>query len=684
MKFLYENLDTKTAFLPLELPIPAIKIGHFLWSPGSSLQRSFTGFLRSLLFRMLAYAPHLTSYVVPRDIWRRTQHLPSASDIEWSSLGIIKSILNFVRAKEVAIFFVIDGLDELNGTDQERDDLNDLLRDLATFEHVKICVSSRSWNVFQDAFEGCPQLRLENLTRGDIRRYVSERLGGQSRYRRLRQIDPATAEHLTTKVIERASGVFLWVRLVVRELVTALQDGESVRELISKVEDTPADLDKFFTRLIDSIEPQHRKEASMLLQAALHTEDVYPSFRPFRLLDVVCMKASSSRDFTLQEGSQADLIDFTDTQKLNFAMESAFRLVNSKCLRLLECEFMQGEIDKYIHGYVVEATIDSDLAESADSPPGGFDGGHTSSTAKTYHGVYVPVPESSHPKEFFNWEVNFLHRSLWDFLRTPTNQNKLRQYFAGTSDERLFLCNASLLEMEAVDRSYLGKDLTISLAGCLISAIAVPEFKHSKNCEIIADRIKLVLDRIVDNSTDEDLDVRQWYLCASLARYHEHQSTFLTVAIDFDLEAYVLQHLTAGAISSKAGRPVLDYILQSPFCGKFSVSIGNSSPNPKILRKALQLGADPNEVRGRRSIWAWFLILLDYSSEAGLALQNVPMVKTIQRALMTAAYTLLQHGASPLAAIAVMDDEDCTDYDWYQDPSHIKLVKKIQQCRRLG
>ena len=60
---------------------------------------------------------------------------------------------------------MIDGLDEFDGNPK---DLVDLILGIAKYSHVKVCVASRPWLVFSDAFEDRPSLRLEHLTRNDV------------------------------------------------------------------------------------------------------------------------------------------------------------------------------------------------------------------------------------------------------------------------------------------------------------------------------------------------------------------------------------------------------------------------------------------------------------------------------------------------------------------------------------
>lgn len=67
-------------------------------------------------------------------------------------------------------FFMIDGLDEFDGSPKE---IVELVLGMAKHPHVKMCIASRPWLVFADAFEDRPSLRLEQLTDNDVRKYIT-------------------------------------------------------------------------------------------------------------------------------------------------------------------------------------------------------------------------------------------------------------------------------------------------------------------------------------------------------------------------------------------------------------------------------------------------------------------------------------------------------------------------------
>ena len=124
-------------------------------------------------------------------------------------------------------FFMIDGLDEFDGDPKE---LVDLVLSMAKYPHVKICVSSRPWLVFSAAFADRPSLRVEHLTRDDVRKYIMSRFADDKHYARLSKLNPMGASALISNMTEKSAGVFLWVYLVVQSLLDGLSDGDRLSD----------------------------------------------------------------------------------------------------------------------------------------------------------------------------------------------------------------------------------------------------------------------------------------------------------------------------------------------------------------------------------------------------------------------------------------------------------------------
>lgn len=613
MRYLCNKLDKNLHFYPWGREDDVLKIDYFFWAPGTPLQKSFNGLLRALLLQLFLNNPDMIKAFVTPSIWNKASRASAShQDIRWDSAELIRIVTAVVEAKLSYTFFLIDGLDEFEGTDQERDDFMNLIRKLSSFQHIKLCVSSRPWNIFLDAFERSPKLRLEDHTENDIYHYIDQELNAQRRFGMLREYDPSLAQRLIHLVTNRASGVFLWVRLVVYELVKALRDGDNIPQLLRRVEIIPKDLDAYFAQMMDSIEPRHHKEASTILQLALHQDPEFTMLRPLRLIDVMCIQDNSSSHL-VEGASTSSTLDFTNLQKIYFHLDSTLRRINSRCLCLLECQYLEGS----------GASAYGDTSEEG------------------------PRKSTNPIVQIFDWQVNFLHRSFRDILLVASNQRKLHEYSGGSLDGRVLLCDARLLQLEALVQSTLDYNLIIGLASYVISAIAVPELKKTRYCETVASRLKLVLDQVVQTASDDDMDVGPWYLTTSLRSYHRDGSSFLTVAIDFGLSAYVDANLSREVIQHKKGRPILDYILICLFLFESFHSIGNQLPDLELLRRTLELGADPNEITKYGTPWASFLVLLNYESNIEDYGNDKPG-RIAQEVLLKAVLVLLQHGADPV------------------------------------
>jgi len=137
--------------------------------------------------------------------------------------------------------FFVDGLDEYDG---EEADIIKVLQDLALCSNLKICVSSRLWNAFEKAFGNRHEkkLLLQEFTRDDIRLYVEETLKESESFLELAGQD-SRYQQLIEDIVERASGVFLWVYLVVRSLLRGLTDDNSIALMRMRLDTLPVHLE---------------------------------------------------------------------------------------------------------------------------------------------------------------------------------------------------------------------------------------------------------------------------------------------------------------------------------------------------------------------------------------------------------------------------------------------------------
>jgi hypothetical protein len=600
MQFLDQNIVIPGHMLPWAESRTVLSAQYFFWSPGHKLQKSVTGLLRALLMQLLEKQPHLIPQVVHQSKWAAAR-TPGNQPIDWTTSDLQHALHEYILSVQsyAKVFLLLDGLDELEDSDDAREELISLLINTARLENVKVCLSSRPWNIFRDAFEEFPQLRLEDLTYGDINKYVKAQLHSHIRFQYLLRYDRMNAQSLVSEIIHKAAGVFLWVRLVVRELLKGIRDGDGTSVLRKKLEEIPGDLNVYFRRLMDSISPCHRQEASELLQIALHKENEFTTLHPLRLIDLSFIDEGCP-DFALTRRYNHKDLNLTDCEKLQFRLDSTMRLLNSRCMGLLECQYHPDQqIDEDGYDLVIpqpaeevqENAQDTEIREGQNFEPS----------------IYPQIFRAPNSLRAFSLTVDFLHRSCRDFLLTPEIQCLLHQYTHGSYDSRMFLLNSRLSQFVAFGTARMGERHALAIASYILSVLSLPTYKFTPVCAVAAAFIQPVLEKIVQNHR---FPRSYWYIDPTIVSWHDEQSSFLTLAIDFELSAYVKTYLTPEYIQKKSGRPILDYILRPRFAMCEEISIGNCEPNLDLLRVVLRFRADPNGMYGSVTVWALFLCFL--------------------------------------------------------------------------
>lgn len=162
-------------------------------------------------------------------------------------------------------------MDEYEG---EYLDILRLIKDLTTPGFIKVCVTSRPWNVFESFYgdNGGKRIILQNLNRTDIWRFTHENLTEAMQYRWSLATE---AEYLTLveEIVERSSGGFLWVFLVVRSLLRGMTNLDTVEELRTPLRELPTELEEFFNGIFDRGDRVYGKQAARLYLLQLNAMD---------------------------------------------------------------------------------------------------------------------------------------------------------------------------------------------------------------------------------------------------------------------------------------------------------------------------------------------------------------------------------------------------------------------------
>jgi hypothetical protein len=395
MKHLVNDPRTTLALQSWSNPQELFISDYFFWVNGTSLQRSSTGLLRSVLYEILRQNMGIIRDVLP-EAWSSVSiccddsspfNLPSHF-LEWTEKTLLEACQRLSTAQPTGRFcFFVDGLDEyFSEHDKDHDYLLHTLGCL-TKAGVKLCVASRPWNVFEEAYGNdlSHKLYLEDLNRGDIQHHVIEKL---TTHRNFAGINAKEAGDIVEEIIDKSQGVFLWVRLAVRSLIEGLRNRDSVVLLRRRLHDFPDDLNGFFKYMFDSLDPIYRPRLSHMFQIALAAD------QPLSLIAYWCLdRIEDERD----TGPEPYPQPFTCTESLQIVEDMKFR-INGRSRGLLE----------------------------------------TTKASRTQRDRHIRDDTDPH--------VDFLHRTVKDYILTTEVQTMLKEWQRGTFDADLTLCKVILME----------------------------------------------------------------------------------------------------------------------------------------------------------------------------------------------------------------------------------------------
>lgn len=284
MKFLADHRKTRDMLDDPKCPWAAssevVVVSHYFWSAGTAIQRSQQGLWRSILYEILRQDPRM----IPQVCTERCKRTDTSSSRQpWSSrelLDCIQALAGQERSRKRFCIFV-DGLDEFEGDPL---DLIQPLQALSKSRLVKLCVSSRPWNTFEQAFGHRPDLKIyvQDLTVQDIRAFASERLESHPNWGRFASEEDSTS--IVEDITERSGGVFLWVFLVTRELREGLTNFDTLGDLRKRLNGMPSELGSFFKHILDSVDSFYHRRMAEALRLSLAVDEVNNGFSvPFSI-----------------------------------------------------------------------------------------------------------------------------------------------------------------------------------------------------------------------------------------------------------------------------------------------------------------------------------------------------------------------------------------------------------------
>ncbi|KAH7403119.1 hypothetical protein BKA64DRAFT_573567, partial [Cadophora sp. MPI-SDFR-AT-0126] len=413
----------------------------FFWNSGSEMQMSQLGLLRSIFHQILKNCPGLIPIVLPA---RWESSVLFGDDPQPWTLAELRNGFKLLAAdnlddKRICLF--IDGLDEFDGDPMN---LISLLKDIDSSPNIKICVSSRPWVEFEDAFRDRSSLRVQDLTYRDIQAYVSSHFLAHSGFAELERQEPEYASQLIEEITQKASGVFLWVNLVVHSLLAGFGNADRVLDLKRRLDFLPPDLENLYQKMLKSLDPFYLEHASQLFQL------VRSSTSPPTIL---CLSFADEDEEYLFKSKVQPL---TREQRLLRA-DLMKRRLNSRCKGLLEV----APGPSPVKSLATSLNAMSMLSETPDRRA-------------------IKEPEIT----LADHTVQYLHRTVKDYLESPKVWEMLLDSCHTQFDPQLALLRSSVLQLKILHPRSLDHEVFWSAVSLCISYASFLE-EHRPSGELV-------------------------------------------------------------------------------------------------------------------------------------------------------------------------------------------------------
>lgn len=630
MRFLSDSPRTKAALETWSGSRTLLSANMFFWHSGSPIQKSLEGLLRSILLDILSQHPDIIPKVASAR-WRRCELGVSSS--EWTNDELKETFKRLVNltVESHRIFLLIDGLDEYHGTLEQRIHLIRFLKVHAASPNVKICASSREWSEFTNAFGQYPCLKLEELTRPDIQCFVEDRLAKNMEFNLFEDRDEKECKELVNRIVDKAEGVFLWVFLVVQTLMQKLIDGDTMMQVLDELSRIPRDLIDFFKQILEGISPADRARAGLYLKVKLASE------LPLSLMSLSFLEEIEDDVDFLERASPQNIESLRNREQLTA------RRVQSRCKGLLEV--------------------------------------HRGKTGKPDVRRYI---DCSWP------HVDYLHRTVRDFLKQQHSQETLFADSPNSFDCHEYLCRAVLAWIKMTGTG----DWTVMDNSC------PPETSLMENKFF---GYILEMENISSSASSCEVvnlafEIIPEYLCQAPIRLE----TRIATALYHSLEDYPMQMLSkehdiinvrAWCKRSRSSLPLLAWAVFGgpPDCAEpppnvflptfrfrpYHIKL-RSFPSINVVRILLEGGANPNEYIFKDTLWCRFLKAVRSTTPKGR--WDVSTEATMCN-LAKIARLFIEHGA---AASSRSAPREPTDPLWVADATasdltndHVSMVSEI-------
>ena len=222
-------------------------LGHkcvfYFFVYGDNSKSNIGLFLRSMAWQMSSMYPEVSEFLL-KACKKDPQMAKADYRTIWRKL-FLEGILKLTLSQPV--YWVIDALDEC------KNDSELVLLLIKAAETAKICIFLTSRNLFESygqlthqSLKVVSETIPQDSTKTDIRLYLKANIDS------LPALGPdkdGAREFTIELILEKSSGCFLWVRLVLQEL-RRVHTAAEIRQVL---EDVPSDMDELYMRILDQM-----------------------------------------------------------------------------------------------------------------------------------------------------------------------------------------------------------------------------------------------------------------------------------------------------------------------------------------------------------------------------------------------------------------------------------------------
>lgn len=672
MKYLHSHAMLKELLKPWMASHKTSQIalaGFYFHERGKvDLQKSREGLIRSILLQLLAQVPSMKYVVLDPDDRKKLVQPSESTEFSWTWKQLRKALLCFMREKpqSLAIYIYADGLDEYLNTETLnqglRDDdegstgqfisqkskghreISESFLELAEFCNTKICLSSRPLTAFDDNFGDFSRLKLEDLTRHDITLFVSEKLGTASARNKICSQELETIVRMT---VQAASGVFLWVVLVVENLIRRMSDGDTIEELKTWLRNTPEELigvDGLYMRMLQDIAPHDRRQGQHYLEVVRNARH-----------QVSPLLLSFSED-TRKEVLEV-LYRYLTDEELRMRLNRIQSRLKSRCAGLLE-------LHQRSHTFVSSPTLITPRLQ----------------TFTFSEGLKLQSPFWCHS----NIVVDFFHQTAKEFVQSRKVQRILEANYIFDYRSLTYACirRIKCLRIHPRDDVEFWAHLKDAMIYAQATELATgkPDVEVLDHLDFAANRaLQDVARSLQTKDYRAPLELKYGFLHygyhwsimerqAHEGRIYSWRDDFLSWAVQANLSLYLNAKMSESGYIQKVGRPLLAYAVAPPpmssvqqHSGAYRDEFGKYMSSPKTVEILLKNGESPNEVHMGRTIWQ--LILQQAIRAPPYGCQDEIAVTKVMRLMLRAGadpnakywyhrsllYTVLMFGIAPQA-----------------------------------